>query len=64
MKEFVHTSAEGSDQQIIKLLLLFLDFPGGSDGEASVCNVGDLGLIPGLGSSLEKEMATHSSTLA
>ena len=39
-------------------------FPGGSDGKASVKNVGDLGLIPGLGSSLEKEMATHSSTLA
>ena len=40
------------------------DFPGGSDGKASVYNVGDLGLIPGSGSSLEKEMATHSSTLA
>ena len=40
------------------------DFPGGSDGKASVYNVGDLGSIPGLGSSLEKEMATHSSTLA
>ena len=24
---------------------------GGSDGEASACNVGDLGLIPGLGRS-------------
>ena len=22
-------------------------FPGGSDGKASACNVGDLGLIPG-----------------
>ena len=32
--------------------------------KASVYNVGDLGSIPGLGSSLEKEMATHSSTLA
>ena len=40
------------------------DFPGGSDGKASVYNVGDLGLIPGLGSSLEKEKATQSSTLA
>ena len=39
-------------------------FPGGSDGKASVYNVGDLGLIPGSGSSLEKEMATCSSTLA
>ena len=26
-----------------------LDFPGGSDGKASVYNVGDLGLIPGWG---------------
>ena len=39
-------------------------FPGGSDGKVSVYNVGDLGSIPGLGSSLEKEMATDSSTLA
>ena len=28
-----------------------LDFPGGSDGKASVYNVGDLGLSPGLGRS-------------
>ena len=26
-------------------------FPGGSDGKAYACNVGDLGLIPGLGKS-------------
>ena len=37
---------------------------GGSDGKASVYNVGDLGSIPGSGSSLEKETATRSSTLA
>ena len=30
-------------------------FPGGSDGKESVCNAGDLGLIPGLGKSPEKE---------
>ena len=68
----------------------YWDFPGGSDGKASACSVGDLGLIPGSGRSsgegngnplwcscpppsprqkgfngtLEKEMATHSSTLA
>ena len=29
----------------------FLGFPGSSDGKASVCNEGDLGLIPGLGAS-------------
>ena len=28
-----------------------MGFPGGSDNEASACNVGDLGLIPGLGRS-------------
>ena len=28
-----------------------LGFPGGSDGKASACNVGDPGLIPGLGRS-------------
>ena len=45
-------------------------YPGGSDGKASACNVGELGSIPGLGKSLscedplEKELATHSSILA
>ena len=29
----------------------FKGFPGGSDGKASACNVGDLGLIPGSGRS-------------
>ena len=28
-----------------------MNFPGGSDGKESACNVGDLGLIPGLGRS-------------
>ena len=32
--------------------------------KASAYNAGDLGLIPGSGKSLEKEMATHSSILA
>ena len=41
-----------------------MDFPGGSDGKESAYNVGDLGSIPGLGRSSEKEMATHLSTLA
>ena len=39
-------------------------FPGGSEGKVSACYVGDQGSIPGLGSPLEKEMATHSSTRA
>ena len=28
-----------------------MDFPGGSNGEESACNAGDLGLIPGSGRS-------------
>ena len=39
-------------------------FPGDSDVKLSACNVGDLGSIPGLEDPQEKEMATHSSTLA
>ena len=30
-------------------LLMWVEFPGGSDGKESARNVGDLGLIPGLG---------------
>ena len=43
---------------------LLWDFPSGSDGKASAYNSGDPGSIPGLGRSLEKEIAAHSSTLA
>ena len=39
-------------------------FPGGSDGKEFACNVGDPGLIPRSGKSLEKGMATPSSILA
>ena len=31
--------------------MLLLGFPGGLDSKESACNVGDLGLIPGLGRS-------------
>ena len=33
------------------IVQLYFDFPGGSDGKASVYNAGDLGLIPGSGRS-------------
>ena len=33
----------------IHMILYILDFPGGSDGKASAYNVGDPGLIHGLG---------------
>ena len=39
-------------------------FPGGSNSKESVCNVGDLGSVPGSGRSPGEEMATHSSILA
>ena len=35
-----------------------MDFPGGSDGEESACNAGDLGLITGLGRYREREYGT------
>ena len=41
-----------------------LGLPGGSDSKESACNAEDLSSVPGLGRSLEKEMATHSSILA
>ena len=43
---------------------VFLGFPHGSAGKESACNARDLGSIPGLGRSLEKGKATHSSILA
>ena len=39
-------------------------FPGGSDSKVSACNAGDPVQSPGQEDPLEKEMATHSSTLA
>ena len=41
-----------------------LDFPGGSDGKASAYNVGDLGLIPGLGRSSGEGNSNPLHTLA
>ena len=35
-----------------------------SADKESACNAGDLGLLPGLGRSLEKGRVTHSSVLA
>ena len=40
------------------------DFPGGSDGKASVYNVKDLGSIPGLGRSPGGGHGNHFSILA
>ena len=45
-------------------ITVFFYFPCGSTGIESAFNMGDLGSIPGLGRSLEKGKATHSSILA
>ena len=49
---------------LVYYYFLLLGFPGSSAGKESTCNAGDPGLIPGLGRSLEKETAAHSSILA
>ena len=54
----------GGNKDYMGLHFKMVDFPGGSDGKVSACNAGDLGSIPGWEDPLEKEMATHSSTLA
>ena len=41
-----------------------LGLPCDTGGKESACNVGNLGLIPGLGEPLEKVNAIHSSILA
>ena len=43
---------------ILMIMKYFKGFTGGSAGKESVCNVGDLGSIPGLGRSLG-EMNSH-----
>ena len=43
---------------------VFLDFPGGSVGKESACNVGDLSSIPGLGRSPGGGHGNHSIILA
>ena len=43
--------------------MLVLSFPGGLDSKESACNARDLGLMPGLGRSPGKGMATLSSIL-
>ena len=40
---------QGSSKK--KIYFCFICFPGGLDGKASACNVGDLGSIPGWGRS-------------
>ena len=41
--------------------VVYMDFPGSSDGKASACNAGDLGSIPGSGRSPGEGNAQFSS---
>ena len=45
-------------------MCMYMGFPGGSEVKASAWNAGDPGSIPASEDPQEKEMATHSSTLA
>ena len=46
------------------MTIYYMVFPGGSEGKASACNAGDLGLTPGSGRSPGEGNGNHSSTLA
>ena len=49
---------------LLVVILQYMGFPGGSAGKESACNVGDLGLIPGLGRSPGGGHGNHSYFLA
>ena len=56
LKGCVQPKARNEDRNLAYLTInratqVALGFPGGSDGKESTCNVGDMGSIPGLGSS-------------
>ena len=55
---------ELSGYNLWAMISSFLGFPGGSEGKASVYNVGDLGSIPGSGRSPGEGNGNYSSTLA
>ena len=59
-----HTCCYFNVVSLLRNLKISKGFPRSADGKASDCNAGDLGLIPRLGRSLQKEVATHSSILA
>ena len=46
-----HTGKCSTVKANISILMIHYGFPGGSDGKASACNVGDPSSIPGLGRS-------------
>ena len=63
MTEHTHAWWRHREKSVFEALSGSEGFPGGSEAKVSACNVGDLGSILGREDPLEKEMATHSSTL-
>ena len=59
-----HWYSNSFDDTFNGFIRRYMGFPGASVVKNPSANAGDLGLIPGSGRSLEKEMATHSSVLA
>ena len=51
MLQFMGSQRAGHDRDTELNRYLYLGFPGSSVGKESTCNAGDLGSIPGLGSS-------------
>ena len=51
LRNLVIKSSNYKNTHVIECLKVLSGFPGGSDGKASACNAGDLGLIPGSGRS-------------
>ena len=46
---FSLSPSSASSSSVLSWQHIYMGFPGGSAGKKSTCNVGDLGLIPGLG---------------
>ena len=58
-----HWYSNSFDDTFNGFIRRYMGFPGASVVKNPSANAGDLGLIPGSGRSLEKEMATHSSII-
>ena len=60
LKEITFGKFQIASGKNLTLSMLYLSFPGGSDGKASAYNVGDLGSIPVLGRSPGEGLVQYS----